>query len=131
MRDLGSFIKALLGITTAAKTDGTALSAAIDLASYDGFCAILHTGTWTDGTHTPSITECDTSGGTYTAVATADLIGAFTAVTSNANVGAKQKVGYIGKKRYIKLQIVTTGSTTGAVLGMDAILGFARKEPLT
>lgn len=131
MRDLGSNMKVLPSITHAAKTNGTVNGTAIDTAGYDGAFAIAHIGVWTDGTHTFSLEESDASGSGFAAVAAAELIGAFAAVTSNANPGTKQKVGYIGKKRYIRVVLVTSGATTGALLGADVTLGFPRKGPLT
>jgi hypothetical protein len=129
MRDLGAGLTVTKNIVVAAKTTGTLLGAAFDTAPYDGVTAILHVETWTDGTHTPSLMECATSGGSYTAVAAADLIGAFTAITANGSPGTKQKVTYVGKLQFVKVQIVSAGTTTGAILGADIIGGFGRKLP--
>lgn len=129
MRDLGAGLTIVKNIIVAAKTNATLLGAAFDSAPYDGVVAVLHVETWTDGVHTPTLMECATVGGTYTAVAAADLIGAFTAITANGSPGTKQKVTYVGKLQFLKVQILTSGATTGAVLGADIIGGFGRKLP--
>lgn len=63
-----------------------------------------------------TLTECDTSNGTFTAVDSSDVVGAeLTAGKVTFDVGTVNLVGYIGNKRYIKAAIAGTG-TTGAVL---------------
>lgn len=63
-----------------------------------------------------TLTECDTSNGTFTAVVSSDVVGAeLTAGKVTFDVATVKLVGYIGNKRYIKAVIAGTG-TTGAVL---------------
>lgn len=102
----GSFAKS---INPQAITTTTQTGAAVDLLGYNAAEVIFEVGAITDGTFTPSITECDTSGGTYTAVTATDIIGtlvAFTTVTP-------QSYGYIGSKRYIKAVVTVAGATVG------------------
>lgn len=96
----------------------TFTSSAIDLANVEHNVLYLEPGTLTDGTFTPKLQECATSGGSYTDVAAADLDGTFAAVASNTI----QKVAYIGALRYVKLVVTATGSpATGVVMGATLV----------
>lgn len=105
----------------------------VDLAGYQGCEFIFVTGSITDGDYTVEITECDTSGGTYTAVADADLLGteAAASTTDNDDDNEYGKIGYIGSKRYVKATITSTNVTTGATVGMVALKGFPQVAPVS
>lgn len=102
----------------------TTTSAAIDTASFGGGINIdFILGTRTDGTYTPLITECATSGGSYTAVDDDYLVKQDTsssvapetqAVLNTSNTNSK--IGYVGFKRYIKVAIVSTSVTSGSTI---------------
>lgn len=63
-----------------------------------------------------TLTECDTSNGTFTAVDSSDVVGAeLTAGAVTFDVATVNLVGYIGNKRYIKA-VITGAGTSGAVL---------------
>jgi hypothetical protein len=103
----------------------TVTGSAVDLANAQENMILVQCGALTDGTHTPKITECATSGGTYTDVAAADLVGSLSALTANT----AQLVSYIGSLRYIKVVITTTGSpATGACAFGDVVVKY-RKQP--
>lgn len=102
---------------------------AIDLANTNGNMIILVPGLWTDGTHTPKLTYCETSAGTYSDVAAADMVGSFSAISSTATAIA-QKVSYIGSARFIKPVLTGAGATTGAIVGFQQLLSY-RKQPTT
>lgn len=100
-------------------TNTTTLSAAIDMANYPGWKVLLiaATGTRTDGTYAPSLTESDTSGGAYTNVPAVS--------GSVANISAadtSRHSSYQPTKRFVKAQIVSTSVTTGALLTAYVIL---------
>lgn len=109
-------------------TDTTTTGSAIDLADYDaGVNIIFFSGTVTDGAYTPYITECDTSGGTYTAVADDDLVAqdpsSSTAPEAQAVLSASNstsKIGYVGSKQFIKVAYVSASTSSGAT-SMGAI----------
>jgi hypothetical protein len=105
----------------------------INLAGYEGCEFIFVTGTVTDGDYTIEITECDTSGGVFTAVADADLLGteANTSTVDNTDDNKYGKIGYIGGKQYVKATITSTNVTTGATVGMVALKGFPLVAPVT
>lgn len=128
-RDLKNDVLPAASLHPAATTDGTRTGAAVDLAGYNSATVQVNVGAWTDGTHTPSLTECDTVGGSYTAVAAGDLIGSFTAISGTGQQNAIQSVGYKGTKQFLKAKLVTTGSTTGAVVGMSVLKGHPTNLP--
>lgn len=108
-----------------ATTKGTA----IDLQGFDSALVILSVGTLTDGTHTPSVQESDTTtDGDFSDVAAADLIGSLSALVSATD----QRVSYIGSKRYIRVVNTVTGSpSTGCALAAVVTKGFAHYEPVS
>jgi hypothetical protein len=58
-------------------------------------------------TGTVTLTECDTSGGTYTAVDSSYILGSTALATSDES----PIIAYIGNKRYIKATVTGTGNT--------------------
>jgi len=101
--------------------------ASVDTAGYDSATAYVFPGTWTDGTHMPTIQDSPDNA-TWTDVASTQLIGAFTAISS-APTAVNQKVGYVGVNRYLRAVVMVSGTTTGAVYAVPIILGRGRKLP--
>jgi hypothetical protein len=89
--------------------------------------------TGVDGSNSilPVLQECDTTVGTsFTAVATADMIGAFTLIDSSTEDSVIERVGYIGNKRYLRVKIDYTGTSISAgVVGVVGLLGNAIHTP--
>jgi hypothetical protein len=128
MRDLKNNIDAALSLSPAART-ATANGAGVDLQGYEAAAALVQFGTWTDGTHTPSLQESDDNS-SFTTVAAADLTGAFTAVSSGGGSNTVQRVGYIGAKRYVRGVLTVSGATTGAVSAIAIVRGVSARRPL-
>ena len=124
-------IKTLLALNNAAITsDATTVGNEIDTAGFESATFNIQLGVRTDGTYTPAITECDTSGGTFTAVADADLIGTEAEAVLNAS-NTVSRIGYVGHKRYIKLSIVSASTSSGvAAASAIIILGHPRYAPV-
>ncbi len=118
-------------LAPAARVNGTATGAAVDLRGFDGAVVVFSFGTCTDGTHTPTIIHSDDNSTFTTCVYGTDIDGAsaLTAVTSSAGGNAVQQVGYIGKKRYVAAVITTTGATTGALSAASVIAGYPHRAP--
>lgn len=126
MKDLYSDIGVVAAVVPATLT-ATNTSAAIDLQGYDSATVIIQTGAiGGSGNFTPSLVECATSGGTYTAVATTDLIGSFTDPLAASSV---YKIGYRGNKRYIKT-VLTLNSGTNIVAGVVVVKSHAANAPV-
>lgn len=126
VKDIQSRIGVVAAVVPATLT-ATNTSAAIDLQGYNGACVVINTGAVAGaGNFTPKLTECDTSGGTYTDVAAADLSGSFVSVLVQNSV---YKVGYKGSKRFLKT-VLTLNSGTSIVAGAVVVLGEANKAPV-
>tara|TARA_B100000927_G_C16353315_1_gene424231 strand:- start:474 stop:857 length:384 start_codon:yes stop_codon:yes gene_type:complete len=106
------------GVATAAKT-ATATSAAIDLLEFDGDVLLIldsAAGTGSSPTLDVKLTECDTTGGTYT-----DLSGAtFTQVTDSASM---QTLVILkdSAKRFVKIVQTIGGSTPSFTFSINLI----------
>jgi hypothetical protein len=133
-RDLYNNIKTVNVITPAAVgTTGIAggkLSAAIDRKGYDAINLIYQAGASASvaDTITPIVYESDTTNGSFTSVANADLQGTEAVITLATTANVK-KVGYKGNKRYIKLRLYGTGTAT-AVVAASAQLGTPEDAPV-
>lgn len=129
--DLKNNIQQLVGFNIQAiSSDTTTNGAEIDTQGFESATFILQAGTLSDGTYTPLIEESDVSGSGYTAVADADLIGteADAAVDASNEIS---RIGYIGKKRYVRLSVVSTSTSSGGTVGAVAILGSARHNAVS
>lgn len=141
MRDLHSDIHQTRAISPVALgTTGTGkTSVYIDRQGYDSLEFILGVGTVTatNATVTPKLTECATTGGSFTTVAAADLlgtiadatIGAAATRTSGVSKNVSKKIGYRGGKRYVKISLINTVSA-GIIGHADAILGHPVLSPV-
>lgn len=93
--------------------EGTALDTR-DIEHAARYVAFVNIGTMTEGTLTPSIVDCDTEGGTYTALTPS--AGSFAAVTT-ANDNSVQLVSFEPNpdRPFVKVKLVETVSVTTAV----------------
>lgn len=127
-RDLKSAVDVAHSLPPLLRTAaGTGIGA--DLNGYDSAFGVCHFGDWTDGTWTPKLQESDDNTA-FTDVGTADLQGAFTAVSGTAGENTVQRVGYIGAKRYLRGFLSGTG-TTGINAGMIIVRGHPARQPLS
>lgn len=122
-RQLSSRISVATTLAPAVRT-AAATGVAVDLAGYHAAAIEALVGTITDGTHTLTVQESD-DGTTWADVATADLQGSFTALAS----GTVQEVGYIGGKRYIRVNAAVTGATSGGAYAVAVVRGMAQSMP--
>lgn len=106
---------------------------------YESLSLHLQAGTWTDGTHAFQIQHADDNGsgapGTYNNVSSTaydtEQNASFASITS-APTAINQKVGYIGGKRWVRVNVTVTGSpATGAAYLINGVLGDARNLPTT
>jgi hypothetical protein len=133
MKDMHNAIKVVHAITPqAVGTSGIAngkLSAIIDRQGYDSVEYIYQAGATASVADqvVPVVYECATTGGTFTSVADADLLGTEAAlVLTAAKTG---KVGYRGNKRYTRMRLYSVGHATGLV-GAVAVLANAEQAPV-
>jgi hypothetical protein len=133
MKDLHNNIKVENALNVSAiSSNTTTVGAIIDMQGYGALEFVLRSGTLTDGTYTPLVEEGDAANlSDATAVADVDLLGTEAAaafiLTDDNTV---KKVGYIGNKRYIRLSVVSAGTTTGGTMSAIAIKGKAADRPI-
>lgn len=111
--DLKNSVVADTSIAPATITS-TTTGSAVDLGDGDGgSTAVVVAGVITDGTHTLTFTESDTSGGAYTAVPVAD-----TRALTSADSGNTVLVNFKRSKRYVKAVSTVASATTGGIYGI-------------
>jgi hypothetical protein len=125
MKDLTNIVYPQIAIAPGAAVTANVTGTGVNLTGYESADFQVAPGTITDGTHTPKLQECATSGGTYTDVATTDLLGAFTALVSST----PQHVGYKGRQPYVRIFVTVSGTTSGGYYNAVAVCGDARWQP--
>ena len=113
----------------AISTNATTAGVEIDTQGFESLTFVIETGARTDGTVTPLIQETDASGSYSGSVDDNDLIGT-EALAALSTAQSRSIIGYVGKKRYVKLSLVSTVVTSGLTAGATAILGNARSNPV-
>jgi len=134
MRDLHNNLNAFHATSPQVATTDV-LSDAIDLQGYEGaeiFALLGASGTSLSGSVKVEgkLTECATSGGSYTAVAEADMLGAISGTSTGSFFLADAtsedettyKVGYIGSKRYLKVNLDLTGTFSGGGIPVGVVV---------
>ena len=135
MKDMHKNIKVLTAIyPRAVGTTGAAngvTSPVIDRQGFETVEFVYQAGGSASAadTVTPVVLECATTGGTFTSVADADLIGDETAVTRTTAAGVQKSIGYRGNKRYLKTKMYGIGGATGLVAA-SVILGRPNVAPI-
>ncbi len=131
IRDLLRTIFVTPSLAPAARTNGTFTGSTVDLRGYDAAVITVTFGTWTDGTHTPSVLQSMDSVTFVPCVYGTDLDATtnLAAVSSSAGSNTVQQIGYIGSMRYLAVVMTVSGATTGAVSSAQVISGYPRNAP--
>ena len=129
--DLKSSVETAVGLNFGViATNTTTVGNIIDSKGFASLTYSLVTGTVTDGDFALIIEDGDDSALSDAAtVPASSLIGALPAFDDNADDNKSLSVGYIGKKRYVRASLVSTNTTSGAVIGVVAIKGHALTKP--
>ncbi len=110
-------------------TDTTTVGNIVDTKGFESLDVALVAGTLTDGNYALTMEHGDASNlSDAVAVATTDLIGSLPSITA-ADDDTVNHFGYIGKKRFVRVSIVSTSTSTGGTLGVLANLGDASTAP--
>jgi hypothetical protein len=127
MQGLHESLQAVQAIIPAYLSVTTHLSAAIDTKDIDELLVILDGGIASaTGTLDVTVTECDTSGGSYAPITGASFARITTANDNTVFVGRIQSKNW---KRYIKISAVV--GTDVVVAGVVVLLGKADAEKLS
>lgn len=112
-------------------SDTTTVGEIINTINASSVTYFIQAGVLTDGAYAMLLEEGDDSGLSDAApVDDTDLIGtevgAGFAATDDDKV---TKLGYIGGKQFVRLSIVSTGTTTGGTIGATTVLGHQAHQP--
>lgn len=123
--DQNSVLTAVTALNRASvATDTTTVGTTIDTAGFEAITFIPLSGVITDGSFAFKLYEDDASGmGTENEVAAADILGSLPTLVAADDQAVKQ-FGYRGKKRYVRIKVVSTGTTSGGVIGAVAVKGM-------
>jgi hypothetical protein len=100
----------------------------IDLIGFEACTFVVELGARTDGTFLPLIQDSDDNS-SFADVIDQFLIGTEAGAEINT-ANTIKTIGYVGKKRYVKLSLVSTSVTTGATASATAILGHSAANPV-
>ncbi len=131
-RDLHSNIDDRMALDPAAiSTNTTTVGNIIDSLDFESLEFIVAMGTITDGAYALLLEEGDDAALADAAAVPADeTLGALTGFVA-ADDDSTKRVGSIGKKRYQRLSIVSTGVTTGVNMASAiAVLGNPKTAPV-
>jgi len=133
MKDQKSDLKTVVALTprAAIASDTTTAGAIIDRKGFESVTFSIISGVLTDGAYAVLIEEGDAANlSDAAAVADADLIGTEAAAGfALADDATAKTIGYIGVKRYVRLSVVTTATTSGGFIAATAILGNPHNAP--
>jgi len=131
-KDLKNKVKTLVAFNIQAiSSDTTTAGAIIDTLGYESVTFVIQSGTLTDGAYTPLIQDGDNSGLSDVAAVSDDfLVGTEAAAAFVlADDNTTKRIGYVGKKRYVRLNIVSASTSSGGTFGAVCILGDAISQP--
>lgn len=133
-RDLCNRINPKVAIAPVVVSDNTAQkSGAIDTAGFESVTFIIETGPIADVDATFAVVIKDGDTSTQSAHAAVDatfLIGSNTLASFDfAADNACRKIGYVGGKRYVSIEITPTNNASAAPLAAICVLGDAKSNP--
>jgi len=130
--DLHNNVKGVLAVAVQdITTNKTVTGAIIDTAGFESLEYLVTSGTLTDGAYAFVLQEGDASNlSDAAAVPAADTLGSLTGFAATDDDTVK-RVGSIGKKRYQRLQIVSTATTSGGTnFTATAVLSHPQTVPV-
>jgi hypothetical protein len=115
------------GVKTTNST-GVTIDRAEDNSFFQDAVVVVETGTITDGTHTVEVQDSD-NGSSWTAVADTYLQDTEPAIVA-ADDDKVFCIGYLGLKRYLRVNVTVAGVTSGGAYGAIVVLGNPRRAPV-
>jgi len=129
-RDLKSSVLGVSGLDLQEITsDTTTVGNIVDSQGFESLTLMIQSGVLTDGDYVAKVEDGDDSGLSDAAdVATDFLIGSLP-VFAPADDQTVKSVGYVGKKRFVRLSLVSTNTTSGGFFASTAVKGNAASRP--
>lgn len=128
LKDIENRISVAQSLAPAVR-NATANGTSVDLQGYNSAMVVFNFGTWTDGTHTPSL-QHSSDNVTFVTCDTNSMNGVFVAVSSGAGSNTIQKIGYTGGLRYVRAVMTVAGATTGAAANAAILRGHPAQGPV-
>jgi len=127
--DKKSLLKVVKALNIAAITANTTTAGnSIDTKGFESITFSVELGARTDGSFLPLIQDSDDNIN-FVDVVDQFLIGTEAeALLNSANT--IKSIGYVGKKRYVRLSLVSSGVSSGATATATAILSDAYSNPV-
>ena len=120
---------ALAGQTISSNTDTE--GASIDTSENESVTFVMSVGPYNDGTYELTIQEADDDGtgnpDTFADADAADILG--DDATPSLDAAGFLKVGYRGAKKWVRVVVTSTSTTSGASVSCVAVLGHGRYMP--
>ncbi len=127
--DQKTSLKAVKALNIASiATNTTTVGPSIDTTGFESITLFIELGARTDGTFLPVVQGSDDNS-TFADVTDGFLIGTEAEASLNT-ANTIKSIGYVGKRRYVRLSIVSSGVTSGATVSATAILADAVKRPV-
>ena len=128
--DLHSNVKVTTALNSQTiATDTTTDGVIIDTAGFHATEFVVTSGTITDGTFVVALEQGDDSGLSDAAAVPADeVLGSASFVAADDNV--TKRIGSIGKKRFVRMSIVSTGTSSGGVLVAAVVQAVPNHGPV-
>ena len=110
-------------------TDTTTNGEIIDTLGFHGLEFILKAGAVADGAYTVTLEHGDDAAlADAAAVDAADVLGSIAVADTDDN--AAKRIGYIGKKRYVRMNVVSTSTSSGGAFDGVAVKFSPRHAPV-
>lgn len=110
-------------------SDTTTNGEIIDTQNFESLEYFIQGGVVTNGTFTPELEHGDDAALADAAAVPSDFIlGSLSDAVVDASDEVK-RVGYVGHKRYVRLNLVSAGATADGTVGATAVLSHFRHNP--
>lgn len=115
-------------ISTDTATNGTAVDTALYSNNFRDVKFVVLSGAITDGSYAVTVEESDSSGSGYGAVATELVLGSLPTFTGSDDNVVKE-FGVRPTKRYVRIVVTSTSTSSGGVLSAVAVMGNGSNLP--
>ena len=110
-------------------SDTTTVGEIIDSQGFESLTLLIQSGVLTDGAYVAKVEDGDDSGLSDAADVDSDLLIGSLPSFANTEDQTVKSVGYVGKKRYVRLSITSSGTTTSGFFSAVALKGHAASRP--
>lgn len=132
--DKVSDMKIAITVPMLAHTAAVATGTTVDTNGFEAATIVFASGTITAGTADFTVQEAPDNGsgaaGSFTDVAATDLIGTVPTIVATDD-NKVSRVGYRGKKRFIRVNMAETATFTSHIHAVIVVLGAAATVPVT